>query len=716
MTVRTALLHARLAALLLAIGLALPSSLPAGGGPQNLLLVVNPRSWSSLTVANHYIQLRQIPPSHVLYLDWQGSPLAANADEFRQQILEPVMNAINSRGLADQIDYVAYSSDFPYRIDASADVGGSKAPTGFAPTGTLTSFTYLWQLVEQKQADPRQLESNQYFSRQPSHETPPPSRAFRRSTGWDARGQQSATGMHYLLSTMLAMTSGRGNSATQAVSYLTRSAQADGTLPRGTIYYCRTKDVRTQVRTPLFGPAVLALRDLGVRAEIIDAALPLRRNDVQGLTLGAAKFDWSKSGSTLLPGAICDNLTSTSAFLLDTGNQTAMTEFLAAGAAGASGTVIEPGAIVNKFPSPFIHVHYARGNTLAEAYYQSVHAPFQLLIVGDPLCKPWAQAPQVTVSGVQPGATISGEITLQPNATTPDGSRIRQFELLVDGRRIAQADPGAPLTFDSTSVLDGYHELTAVAIVDTPIEVQGQLTVPVLVANGEHAVKLASIQPRVAYGRPLKLTATASGPNAAQVMLFQTSRGIARENKSAADFEIDNRILGLGPSRLQAVALDSSGKPIAISEPLGITIDPPPRLRPQAFPQGKQPLPGLELTLANGRKVAARDTAASDWLERLGVGRGESYKLSGYLDVPTDDVYQFVFTFAGELNIAVNGQSIFRGSSDRTTLWRYVPVSLAAGTHFVEISGTAKDRPRLQMRFGGPGAWWIGERQFRHAD
>ena len=32
----------------------------AGGGPENLALVVNARSWASLTVANHYVNLRQI--------------------------------------------------------------------------------------------------------------------------------------------------------------------------------------------------------------------------------------------------------------------------------------------------------------------------------------------------------------------------------------------------------------------------------------------------------------------------------------------------------------------------------------------------------------------------------------------------------------------------------------------------------------------------------
>ena len=46
----------------------------AGGGPENVLLLVNANSDASKTIANHYIHWRQIPASNVLYLDWKGVP------------------------------------------------------------------------------------------------------------------------------------------------------------------------------------------------------------------------------------------------------------------------------------------------------------------------------------------------------------------------------------------------------------------------------------------------------------------------------------------------------------------------------------------------------------------------------------------------------------------------------------------------------------------
>jgi hypothetical protein len=110
--------------------------------------------------------------------------------------------------------------------------------------------------------------------------------------------------------------------------------------------------------------------------------------------VGAAGFSWQSSGSRLLPGAIAESLTSYGGHF-NTHKQTKLTEFLRHGAAGASGAVAEPFSLQAKFPVPLLHVHYADGCSLAEAFYQSVEAPYQLLIVGDPLARPYARFAEV---------------------------------------------------------------------------------------------------------------------------------------------------------------------------------------------------------------------------------------------------------------------------------------------------------------------------------
>ena len=94
----------------------------AGGGPENLLLVVNPRSPASMTIANHYAQLRRVPARNVFYLPWNPEDQTTDVGTFRKKILEPVLATIELRGLARQIDCVAYSSDYPWAINAQADV------------------------------------------------------------------------------------------------------------------------------------------------------------------------------------------------------------------------------------------------------------------------------------------------------------------------------------------------------------------------------------------------------------------------------------------------------------------------------------------------------------------------------------------------------------------------------------------------------------------
>jgi len=95
--------------------------------------------------------------------------------------------------------------------------------------------------------------------------------------------------------------------------------------------------------------------------------------------------------NSYLPGAVADHLTSSGAYLPDGGGQMPATAWLRAGATGSYGTVEEPCNYAQKFPRASVLVkHYARGNTLIEAYWKSVQWPGQGLFLGDPLSRPWA--------------------------------------------------------------------------------------------------------------------------------------------------------------------------------------------------------------------------------------------------------------------------------------------------------------------------------------
>lgn len=90
-----------------------------------------------------------------------------------------------------------------------------------------------------------------------------------------------------------------------------------------------------------------------------------------------------------LPGAITDHLTSSGGQLTDSYQMSAI-EWLRAGATGSYGTVVEPCAILAKFPHPGrLMSLYLQGHTLLEAYWKSVYMPGQGVFIGDPLAAPF---------------------------------------------------------------------------------------------------------------------------------------------------------------------------------------------------------------------------------------------------------------------------------------------------------------------------------------
>ena len=817
---------------LVALSLGLCAEARAGGGPENVIVVVNADSWASMTVANEFIHLRKIPPSNVIYLDKLESFETISVADLRDKIAKPVLKAIFNRQLAAQIDYVTYSSDVPYEVNFAGDWKGEK-PAGYVGTsGSITGLTYLSPLVLEE--DPKKytnLGSNHYAGpgprRAPSGPAPErlrlsqdemaklhqaqqlyqgkkyaeagklfgelaaahpktstllynlaccearegeqdkalaalaaaveagwwhwqhaagdddfqalrdrkefqallarmkaeapeptvaPTQAFRSSYGWTETGQkaEAGEGTQYVLSTMLAVTSGRGNSVREALACLNRSVSADGTHPKGTIYYTLNSDVRTRTRSRngAFEAAARMLNELGVRAEVVQGTLPKDKSDVMGLMIGTAGFNWKSCRSTILPGAICEHLTSWGGVLREGASQTPLTEFLRHGAAGSSGTVAEPMSIQAKFPLPFMHVHYARGCSLAEAFYQSVQGPYQLLIVGDPLCQPWAKIPRVSVTGVRPGETVKGQITLTPAAKTEKGVSVARYELFVDGVRQSESPPGEPFELDTTALADGYHELRVVAVCGGPIETQGRAVLPITVANKGLALAVSRPQsPVVAWDTPLRLTARMAG--AAEILFLHNTRLVGRIAGAKGTVEIDPRLLGQRPVRIRPIAViqgkEEGDETRIAAAPIDLDVRPARLVRPRRKIDPGRLAKSVQVILQSGQKITF-GKPADNWLKQAGVAADEGFMVSGYFSVPMDDVYQFQVRSPEKLTFDVDGQGLDVSPGRR---WNFLPIPLATGWHHLRIRGKAGKSPDLDVRFGGPGAYSIAAR-FHH--
>jgi uncharacterized protein (TIGR03790 family) len=684
----------------------------AGGGPENTLVVVNVRSWASQTIANHFIHLRQIPAQNVHYIDWDQSVEQVDVERFRKEILGSILENMTRRQLVPQIDCIAYSADFPYAVELKEDLKQVKLPDQFRTLASLNGLTFLWQQVMAK--DPRMvsLDANRYCR------LPLPAQAgystvgFRSWYGWGKEGQLLETGgPHYLLCTLLGATQGRGNSVREVLSYLSRAAQSDGTHPPGTIYFSKTSDVRSQVRTPAFDATVQALRELNVKAEIITQPMPVRRKDVQGALMGTPKFDWASSGSTILPGAICEHFTSVGGSLQENAGQTPLTEFLRYGAAGSSGTVTEPYAIQDKFPLPNMHVHYARGCSLSESFYQSVRGPYQLLIIGDPLCRPWANIPQVEATGVTSGQTLQGSVVITPTAQMAKGE-VDRFELFLDGLRCDRCSAGESFTLDTTQFADGWHELRVVGFEKSLIESQGRTILPVTFNNHQQSCELVVDAKEGRVARGAALNATVKSPGARAVLVLNNTRLVGSLESEGGGLSIDTKQLGTGVTTLHAMAIGPAGNLIAQSAPFDLIVSPTAALPAAPAPAGTQP--GLKITPSGGKAFAVRDTANNKWLADAGVQPDQGYTLQAMFQVPADDVYQFQIRHQGGLSLDVDGHSLYESTAETERTYQYLPATLAKGWHRLTIVAQGSRDTKLEVRFGGPGLRRIGAPEFVH--
>lgn len=177
----------------------------------------------------------------------------------------------------------------------------------------------------------------------------------------------------------------------EAKNLIDRGLASDRTRPTGKGYMMVTSDSLRRLRATMF--------DTRYAGTYISSSVDLQRwsgNSISNTTDTLFYFQGlSKVPTTsnqFPPGAFIDNLTSYGGMLLENTGQTSILDFISAGATGSFGTVLEPYALVAKFPDPRLMVQqYTKGQTLLQAAWSSVSWTNEGLFIGDPLAAPWRQ-------------------------------------------------------------------------------------------------------------------------------------------------------------------------------------------------------------------------------------------------------------------------------------------------------------------------------------
>jgi hypothetical protein len=545
------------AALLAALACASP--LQAGGSPENALLVIDPTNPVSLHVGNYYRAARSIPAANVVYF----SPNPGAYTTFADNTHYAFFGTLENQAIADHIDYVILTPGTEFFVAAAGLVSDACSPVNrFAATAPFTLAFHREVILPGTNS---QI-SNGYFAADNT------AIGFDSGTPWAGGSPNLAVGRRYFIGAMLGYDGTLGNTLPEILAMIDRSVAVDGTHPAGTFYFMQTTDLaRSGPRHGAYPAAAQALTNLGFAAQHLFANLPPAGTSPLGIMTGLADPLIDTTAFNLVPGAFCDHLTSFAA-TFDIPSQTKLSRWIAKGASGSSGTVEEPCNYAGKFPHARMHVHYAQGLSLGEAWLRSLgYAPFQQLFVGDPLTRPFAHIPSVDLSGV-PAGPAAGTLAFQPSATTTHPTaQIGGFELLVDGVAYAQAGPGGTLTFETTAFADGWHELRLLAFDDSSVKSTGRWIGAIEIDNHARAASLSANVSSGELSTRFEFSAAGSGASVSELRLLQGGRVVAASSTSPATLAVFGRTLGAARSRLQLEVQFSDGL-LARSAPIEIEV------------------------------------------------------------------------------------------------------------------------------------------------
>lgn len=539
----------------------------------------------------------------------------------------------------------------------------------------------------------------------------------------------------YVLSVMLGYSGEWGNSLPEVLTCLERGAASDATFPDGTVYLCRSADMaRSGPRLPFFDGTVAALERLGRKGRILskdepgqDGTLPKNMPDVIGAVLGLADFAWASCGSTMLPGAIVEHLTSHGADFLH-GGQTKLSEAIRGGAAGSSGTVAEPLNYWNKFPVPSLHVHYAAGCSLAEAFYRSLAGPWQTLVVGDPLARPYARFAKVEVAA--PTAPVTGTVEVAAAVTPPPGTEVGALELWVDGRLRASGPAGAPLAWDTTAESDGAHEVRVVAVEASGVATRSWGAATFVVGNAGRSVTLLGPKGPLDLDDEVALSGKAAGATEVEVLLGATPLLTLPVKGGAFSGKVPAERLGIGLAPVTARARYADG-PAAQSPVLALRIAPPPpakagkpskAAKPAKPPKGGKDAkdgkdakpadaggrPGLALRVTDAQGKVHEGVLTdlgpdglAQALTALKVEAPREVVVEGEVQVPADGFYQLVLSTSGAVSVTLGGRDALERKDAQRGALCFPCATLKAGWNPLRATLTPAGAPLLHALLAG---------------
>ena len=538
-----------------------------------------------------------------------------------------------------------------------------------------------------------------------------PTRGYRMGAIWSPKSEPEATsvweasqsaGGGYYLSSMLGYTGTRGNSEPEILRLLEQAVAIEGTEPDGTVYFLRSRDALTRVRSAQFAAAKIELEALGVPVELLDPTMeeqdgvfPRGKLNVLGAMLGADDVDFEDAASRLVPGSLCDNSSEWSAAFWSP-KATKISEYLRHGCVFAAGPITQSGTFASMFPAARLYAHYVRGCTTAESYFQSVSSPYHLLLLGDPLTAPFARLPKVTAPAIS--GPVAGDVAWVPEVAGTAGHDVDHVELWVDGWWRIDAAPGEPLALDTEKLDEGWHEARVVAVSASEIGWRQSAPFEFSVSNHGRQLDFSAAEEPIPHGGAIPFFGVAAGAD--QVEIGDGSRVLATLEPApngSFEGELESSSFSHGSFHLHARARwpDSI---YAAARPVDVTVEPPAMTEAVNAPQAE--LLGLRGT-ARGSEGRTASFAVTNlepgciwplyeaWQD-VGGEVGATVLLEGLLQVEASGDYELHASSSMAMELAIGRETVLDIETP-DSLSHCASVRLEEGFHPIRFTLTTNE-------------------------
>jgi len=524
--------------------------------PHRVAVLVNENSQDSKKAAAVFAALHGVPGVNLIYLDVPERFITARAEcspeEFVQSIYEPAQKTIEERGLSGQILAWVYSVDFPIRMVTAA---------GDRQQMSLMGLTFTRGQVPDLDAVEKGLFASPLFAG-PVKEGGPknPPRSFDVLAGGLKEKMP-------LPSMMLGYTGENGTGMDTVLRCIENGllARQSGTLHP--VRFLQTADkARSGPREWQYAEVKMELAQHSVTAEIFTNRPPAKAG-LLGLLTGSETVKPADFG-TFAPGAMAEHLTSWAAEFQKP--QTKCTEWLKAGATVTAGTVTEPYNVWTKFPHARFFVHYVSGCSAMESFYQSIASPMQQLLLGNPLSQIAGIPAEIKTLGLSREISSSVDAAFVAEARLPIQAPV-VYSALLNGRQIKPADSRTLVSLPFKTMGDGWHEVRVIAQAAVPVTPGGFKDFPVIINKKGRSAAITGMTDRPP--RQVVVTAAAAGgENPAEMALLWNGRELDRRPYAeGVELVFDERVVGEGPHRIQAVAVYKDGMEVR-SPPQGFAV------------------------------------------------------------------------------------------------------------------------------------------------